>query len=54
MAWAIEIPVTWKHPKEKERLDNAYSEFVDFAADDTGATNPTWYENADNALIFND
>ncbi|MDR8524573.1 LruC domain-containing protein [Shewanella fidelis] len=53
MAWAIEIPVTWKHPKEKERLDNAYTEFVDFAADSTGNTNPTWYENADESLIFN-
>ncbi|MGS0673982.1 LruC domain-containing protein [Shewanella sp. 0m-4] len=52
MAWAIEIPVTWKHPKEKERLDNAYSEFVDFAADSTGNTNPTWYENANDSLIF--
>ncbi|MCL1145402.1 LruC domain-containing protein [Shewanella marinintestina] len=53
MAWAIEIPVDWKHPKEKERLDNAYTEFVDFAADSTGNTNPTWYENADDSLIFN-
>ncbi|PKG58679.1 LruC domain-containing protein [Shewanella sp. Choline-02u-19] len=54
MAWAIEIPVTWKHPKENQRLDNAYTEFVDFAADNTGTTNPTWYENANQALIFND
>ncbi|ABZ75843.1 conserved hypothetical cytosolic protein [Shewanella halifaxensis HAW-EB4] len=54
MAWAIEIPVTWKHPKEKVRLDDAYSEFVDFAADSSGATNPTWYENATESLTFND
>ncbi|GIU36303.1 LruC domain-containing protein [Shewanella schlegeliana] len=54
MAWAIEIPVTWKHPKEKVRLDDAYSDFVDFAADSSGSTKPTWYENANQSLTFND
>ncbi|WOT06168.1 LruC domain-containing protein [Shewanella youngdeokensis] len=54
MAWAIEVPVTWEHPKEKVRLDDAYTDFIDFAADSTGNTNPTWYENADQALTFKD
>ncbi len=54
MAWAIEVPVTWQHPKERERLDSAYSDFVDFAADSSGATKPSWYTNPNNSLIFNE
>lgn len=54
MSWALEIPVTWKHPSEKQRLDIAYSEFLDFAADKTGNTNKTWYLNPDLQLIFQD
>lgn len=54
MAWAIEVPTTWQHPKERERLDNAYSDFVDFAADNTGDTKPSWYTNPTHSLIFNE
>ncbi|MEC4724688.1 LruC domain-containing protein [Shewanella sp. D64] len=52
MAWALEVPSDWQHPMEKKRLDSAYTDFVDFAADSTGDTNETWYTNPTNSLIF--
>ncbi|WP_234400143.1 LruC domain-containing protein [Shewanella marina] len=52
MSWAIEIPSSWKHPKELKRLDNAYPQFVNFAADATGNTNNNWYETSVTELIF--
>ena len=54
MAWAIEVPDTWKHPIENQRLDYVYPEFVGFAADPTGDTNPDWYLTPDNSKIFVD
>ncbi|RTR38416.1 LruC domain-containing protein [Shewanella canadensis] len=54
MSWAIEIPTSWQHPLERERLDMTYSEFLNFAADKTGNTNPNWYLNANLSLIFQD
>jgi LruC domain-containing protein len=54
MSWAIEVPDTWKHPIELQRLDHTYVEFVDFAADASGNSNPYWYINADSELIFKD
>jgi LruC domain-containing protein len=54
MSWAIEVPDTWQHPLEKQRLDGSYQEFVDFAADASGTTNPYWYLTAIEALIFED
>ncbi|WP_242620340.1 LruC domain-containing protein [Shewanella maritima] len=52
MSWAIEVPDNWEHPLEKERLDNAYPEFVDFAADPSGNTNADWYINKIEELVF--
>ena len=54
MSWALEIPVTWQHPQERQRLDHTYPEFLDFAADSTGNTNKNWYQNANSQLIFQD
>lgn len=41
--WAIEIPLTWKHPLEQVNIEKAYRYFADFSADPTGQTAPTWY-----------
>ncbi|MBW8184253.1 LruC domain-containing protein [Shewanella nanhaiensis] len=54
MSWALEIPETWQHPAERQRLDITYPEFLDFAADSTGDTNKNWYQNANSQLIFQD
>ncbi|QFU23597.1 LruC domain-containing protein [Shewanella eurypsychrophilus] len=54
MSWALEIPTSWQHPLERERLDITYSEFVNFAADKSGNTNPSWYLHSNAALIFQD
>lgn len=54
MSWALEIPETWQHPAERQRLDVTYPEFLDFAADSTGDTNKNWYQNANSQLIFQD
>ncbi|WP_028773954.1 LruC domain-containing protein [Shewanella waksmanii] len=52
MAWALEVPVDWQHPIEEQRLDSAYIDFVDFAADSSGETKPNWYLNPNNQLVF--
>lgn len=54
MAWAIEVPETWQHPTEHQRLDRAYPEFVGFAADPSGQTNPDWYTAPDYSKVFID
>ncbi|AWB65359.1 LruC domain-containing protein [Saccharobesus litoralis] len=43
MSWALEIPIDWQHPKAGVRLDQAYPQFINFAKDKSGVTNPTWY-----------
>ena len=54
--WALEIPIDWKHPKERVSLLKAYPQFYDFATDPTGQTNPNWYleQNADPTYLYND
>ncbi|MBR9727567.1 LruC domain-containing protein [Shewanella intestini] len=52
MSWAIEVPDGWQHPVETERLDDAYVEFIDFAADPTGNTSPDWYMTITEELVF--
>lgn len=54
--WALEIPIDWKHPQENVSLLQAYPQFLGFAADASGQTNPDWYleENASPAHIYND
>lgn len=54
MSWAIEVPDSWQHPAENQRVDSAYIEFIEFAADETGETKPYWYLNAQDSLIFKD
>ncbi len=54
MSWAIEVPVTWKHPAEYNRLDTTYSDFIHFAADSSGNTQTDWYMRPDEQLIFKD
>ncbi len=56
LPWAIEVPSSWKHPREGISILDVFSQFADFAADPTGTTNPTWYldENADTSKTFND
>ncbi|MEZ9141937.1 MULTISPECIES: LruC domain-containing protein [unclassified Shewanella] len=54
MSWAIEVPDTWQHPAENQRVDSAYIEFIEFAADESGETKPYWYLNATDSLIFKD
>ncbi|AQS39006.1 hypothetical protein Sps_03891 [Shewanella psychrophila] len=54
MGWALEVPTSWKHPLERLRLDACYPEFIDFAADNSGNTNPSWYLTPISALVFQD
>lgn len=55
MPWAIEVPVDWKHPKEKVDLREAYPHFKAFA-ESNGTEHPDWYviEKANTSLIFQD
>ena len=54
--WALEIPIDWKHPKERTSLLDAYPQFFDFASDPSGQTNPEWYleKNANPIHLYND
>ena len=54
LPWAIEIPITWKHPYERVNILEAYDKFDDYAQDASGRTEPTWYENFQNNKIFID
>ena len=54
MSWALEVPTSWKHPLERQRLDACYPEFINFAADNSSNTNLNWYLNPITALIFQD
>ncbi|WP_114786711.1 LruC domain-containing protein [Vibrio tetraodonis] len=54
LPWAIEIPITWKHPYERVNILEAYDKFDDYAQDTSGRTEPTWYENFQNNKIFID
>ncbi|MFC1520018.1 LruC domain-containing protein [Pseudomonadota bacterium] len=54
MSWAIEVPDTWQHPAELQRVDAAYVEFIEFAADASGETKPYWYLTATDSLLFKD
>ncbi|NTS76181.1 LruC domain-containing protein [Catenovulum sp. SM1970] len=53
MAWAMEVPSSWKHPMSGVSLDQAYPEFIDFATDDSGQTNATWYMSPETSKVFN-
>ncbi|MFB9214845.1 LruC domain-containing protein [Vibrio sinaloensis] len=54
LPWAIEIPMTWKHPLEQTNILEAYSQFAGFAQDSSGATNATWYTEPNSNNIYND
>lgn len=54
MSWSIEIPHDWAHPLAGQRLDDAYPGFVDFAGDETGATNSTWYLSPDTSKVYSE
>ncbi len=54
--WALEIPTDWKHPLAGVSIMQAYPQFLDFARDSSGLTNPLWYleQNANQSSLFND
>ena len=54
LPWAIEIPMTWKHPLEQVNILEAYSQFAGFAQDNSGARNATWYTQPNLDTIYND
>ncbi|WP_111978082.1 LruC domain-containing protein [Algibacillus agarilyticus] len=54
MGWAIEVPYNWKHPLAGKRLDDAYPEFTQFAADRTGKSKPAWYLNVNTSNVYED
>ncbi|GGI70999.1 LruC domain-containing protein [Shewanella gelidii] len=54
MSWAIEIPMTWQHPLENQRLDDAYRDFIHFAADESQTTATRWYLNPTLDYVFKD
>ena len=56
LPYGIEVPATWRHPREGISILDVYSQFANFAADPSGTTNPTWYldEHADTTKTFND
>lgn len=54
LPWGIEIPTTWKHPKEQKNILEAYENFATFAQDATGQSQSTWYVSGNNAILYND
>ncbi len=56
LPWALEIPIDWKHPKERVTILEAYPQFAGFAQDSSGTTNPSWYlsSNAVSANLYSD
>lgn len=54
LPWAIEIPISWKHPLEQVNILDAYTQFAGFAQDSTGNTSPTWYTQSTLNKIYND
>ncbi|KIE18729.1 hypothetical protein SE23_20750 [Vibrio sinaloensis] len=54
LPWAIEIPISWKHPLERVNILEAYSQFAGFAQDSSGGTSPTWYANSNLNKIYQD
>ncbi len=42
MPWAIEIPITWSHPKERVVITEAYPSFFNFVSTG-GESNTLWY-----------
>ena len=42
MPWALELPIVWAHPKEKQDVMNAYQGFRSFV-ESLGLNNKTWY-----------
>jgi LruC domain-containing protein len=54
LPWGIEIPTTWKHPKEQKNILEAYENFAAFSQDATGQNQPTWYVSGNNAIIYID
>ncbi len=56
MPWALELPILWSHPKEKQDVMDAYTGFKPFV-ESQGSNNKTWYlhQNAvNNRVIRND
>lgn len=54
LPWGIEIPTTWKHPKERKNILEAYSDFAEFALDASGQSQSDWYMSPNNAIIYVD
>ena len=42
MPWALELPIVWAHPKEKQDVMDAYTGFRPFV-ESLGINNKTWY-----------
>ncbi len=56
MPWALELPITWDHPRENVDILDAYPEFPLFVLS-AGGTHETWYlreKATDNKVIQND
>lgn len=56
MPWALELPILWAHPKEKQDVMDAYTGFRPFV-ESQGVNNKTWYlfqNSVNNRVIQND
>ncbi len=53
MPWALELPILWAHPVEKQDVMDAYTGFKPFV-ESQGANNPTWYlyENSNKSRVI--